>query len=85
MVCYICKKATIFRTPEECYRFLSNDECICSFLACVKFIWEADPVTNAPISGSPILTVIHAPAVALSGQSISGEEAWLDAPSFSPS
>ncbi len=55
-----------------------------SFLACVKFVHDADPVTSAPILSAPVLTVIHAPAVALAGQSISGEEAWPDAPSFSP-
>jgi hypothetical protein len=82
--CFRDDEATIFHTPEERYRFLSDDERVCSFLACVKFIQGADPVTNAPIFGAPVLTVIHAPAVALSGQSISGEEAWPDAPSFSP-
>jgi hypothetical protein len=82
--CFRNDAASQFRTPEEHYCFLSNDERICSFLACVKFIHGADPVTREPIFGEPVLTVIHAPAVALAGKSISGEEAWPDVPFLSP-
>jgi hypothetical protein len=82
--CFRDEAASQFCTPEERYHFLSDDECICSFLACVKFIHGADPVTHEPIFGKPVLTVIHALAVALAGKSISGEEAWPDAPFLSP-
>jgi hypothetical protein len=36
--CFRDDEATIFCTPEERYRFLSDDERVCSCLACVKFI-----------------------------------------------
>jgi hypothetical protein len=67
-------------TPEEWYHFLSDDEHVCSFLACVKIIHGIDPVTREPTFGEPVLTVIHTPAVTLAGKSISGEEAWPDVP-----
>jgi hypothetical protein len=73
-----------FRTLEERYHFLSDDERVCSFLACAKLIRGADPVTREPIFGEPVLTVIHAPAVALDGKSILGEEVWLNVPFLSP-
>jgi hypothetical protein len=58
---------------------------VCSFLACATFITRgADPVTREPIFGKPVLTVIHAPAVALAGKSISGEEVWPSVDSLSP-
>ena len=82
--CFGDDGATQFRTPEERYHFLSEDERVCSFLACAKFIRGADPVTREPIFGEPVLTVIHAPAVALAGKSISGEEVWPGVDSLSP-
>ncbi len=82
--CFGDEGATQFRTPEERYQFLSEDERVCSFLACAKFIRGADPVTREPIFGEPVLTVIHAPAVALAGKSISGEEVWPGVDSSSP-
>jgi hypothetical protein len=74
--CFSDDEASQFCTLEECYHFLSDDERVCSLLACTKFIRGADPVTRAPIFGKPVLTVIHAPPVALAGKSISGEEVW---------
>jgi hypothetical protein len=53
-------------------------------LACATFIRGADPVTRESIFVKPILTVIHAPAVALAGKSISGEEVWPGVDSLSP-
>ncbi len=73
-----------FHTPEECYHFLSDDDHVCSFLACAKFVRWADPVMREPIFGEPVLTVIHAPAVALAGKSILGEEVWLNVPFLFP-
>ncbi len=82
--CFGDEGATQFCTPEERYQILSEDERVCSFLACAKFIRGADPVTREPIFGEPVLTVIHAPAVALAGKSISGEEVWPGVDSLSP-
>jgi hypothetical protein len=82
--CFHDDEASQFCTLEECYHFLSDDECVCSFLACAKFIQGADPVTCVPIFGEPMVTVIHAPMVALTGKSISGEEVWPDVPFLSP-
>jgi hypothetical protein len=82
--CFGDEGATQFRTPEERYQFLSEDGRVCSFLACAKFIRGADPVTREPIFGEPVLTVIHAPDVALAGKSISGEEVWPGVDSLSP-
>jgi hypothetical protein len=79
--CFSDGEASQFPTPEECYHFLSDDECVCSFLACAKLIRGAEPVMREPIFGEPVLTVIHAPAVALAGKSILGEEVWLNVPS----
>jgi hypothetical protein len=52
--CFSDDEASQFPTPEECYYFLSNDEPVCSFLACAKFIRGVDPVTRAPIFGEPV-------------------------------
>jgi hypothetical protein len=82
--CFSDDEASQFRTPEERYHFLSKDECGCSFLACATFIRGADPVTRGPIFGEPVLTVIHAPAVALAGKSILGEEVWPIVPFLFP-
>jgi hypothetical protein len=82
--CFGDEGATQFRTPEECYQFLFKDGRVCSFLACAKFIRGADPVTREAIFGEHVLTVIHAPAVALAGKSISGEEVWPGVDSLSP-
>jgi hypothetical protein len=82
--CFSDDEASQFRTLEERYRFLSDDERVCSFLACAKFIQGADPVMHAPIFGEPILTVIYAPAVALAGKRISGEEVWPGVDFLSP-
>jgi hypothetical protein len=82
--CFGDEGATQFCTLEERYQFLSKDGCVCSFLACAKFIIGADPVTREPIFGEPVLTMIHAQAVALAGKSISGEEVWPGVDSFSP-
>ncbi len=81
--CFWDDEAMIFHNPEECYHFLSDDERICSFWLALSSFKQLIQSQMCP-SLAPVLTVIHAPAVALSGQSISGEEAWLDAPSFSP-
>jgi hypothetical protein len=43
-----------------------------------------DLVTREPIVGEPVLTVIHAPAVALAGKSILGEEVWPGVEALSP-
>ncbi len=36
--CFSDDEASQFHTLEECYCFLSDDKCVCSFLACAKFI-----------------------------------------------
>jgi hypothetical protein len=41
-------------------------------------------VTHEPIVGDPVLTMIHAPAVALAGKSILGEEVWPGVEALSP-
>jgi hypothetical protein len=43
-----------------------------------------DVVTCEPIVGEPVLTVIHALAVALAGKSILGEEVWPGVEALSP-
>jgi hypothetical protein len=53
-------------------------------LVCAKFIRGADPVTHEPIFGEPVLTMIHAPAVALAGKSIVGAEVWPSVNFLSP-
>jgi hypothetical protein len=82
--CFSDNEASQFHTPKEHHCFLSKDECVCSFLACATFIRGADPVTSEPIFGKPVLTVIHAPAVALAGKGILGEELWPNVPFLSP-
>jgi hypothetical protein len=84
-ICFGDDEASQFRTLEERYHFLSDDKCVCSFLACAKFIHGVDTLPREPLFvGEPVLTAIHALAVALAGKSVSGEAAWPDVPFLSP-
>jgi hypothetical protein len=77
-------EALEFCTPEERYVFLSSDLGMSSFLVCAKFVNGSDQVSQEPIYGTPVLTVIQVTAVTLHGQSMLGEDVWPDATFLSP-